>query len=220
MTAERQPGYIEATEAAMRDVQKRVRTFVPGTVVAYEPTTRRATVQPGPSLVTGGREGRPLPPLPAVPVLFPGGGGFELVWPLSPGDRVTLCVFDRSIDRWLRGEPTYIPNSGRMHSLSDVMAVPESPPAGPAPTPGEAADFVLTSLGGEVLRATLLGAVSIAEGEEPAARVGDEVAVSEDLASWASAVTGYINGLAPGTVPAFPTTAGTISTGSARVTIG
>ena len=217
MTAERQPGYIEATAAAQRDLQKRIRTVVPGTVVAYEPTTRRATIQPGPSLVTGGREGRPLPPLPAVPVAFPGGGGIGLSWGLRPGDRVTLYVFDRSIDRWLRGEVTYVPNSGRMHSLSDAMAVPEAP----VPSPGEATDFVLTTdVGGEALRVTPLGAVSLAGVGEPAARVGDEVVVGADLASWLGLLTTYVNTLAPGTLPSVPTVAGTISTGSTRVTIG
>lgn|GEM_PF-2371422 len=216
----RQRGFVAATEAAQRDLQKRIRTTVPGTVVGYEPTTRRAAIQPAPSLITHGREGRVLPPIPNVPVMFPGGGGFELVWPLASNDRVTLVVFDRSIDRWLRGEPTYVPNSARMHNLSDVMVLPQAPSADVDPNPGETADFVLRGPLMNALRVGPEGDVQIAEGTEPAARVGDEVAIGGDLSSWLGQVASYVNGLAPGTLPAVPTTAGLIASGSERVTIG
>ncbi len=220
MTADRKPGYVAATQAAQRDLQKRIRTVVPGTVVLYEPATRRATIQPAPSLITNGREARPLPPLPLVPVMFPGGGGFEIVWPLAPGDRVTLLVFDRSIDRWLRGEPSYKPNSGRMHNLSDVMAIPDAVAA--EPSPGEVADFTISTAAGEVFRASPLGAVDIASGltSAAAAREGDAVSIGPDMSTWMSAVATFINAAAPGTVPGIPASAGLIAAGSTRVTIG
>lgn len=213
---DRKPGFEEAVEAGLRKLQKEVRTFVPATVVSYTPATMRALVQPAPSLVTRGREARPLPPV-SVPVVFPGAAGFRMIWPIVPGDRVILACADRSIDRWLSGEPVGAPKSGRMHQLTDAFALPMSPGVN-----GEAADLVIEGPTGPGVRLSALGALTLAEGltEAAAARVGDEVAVSEGLAAWMGAVTTFINTASPGTISGVPTTAGDIATGSTRVSIG
>lgn len=63
---------------------KTVMTSLPGKIVSYEPDTKLATVEP---MV---HTGNPIPPIPEVPIKFPKGGGYRIVWPLNAGDEVTL----------------------------------------------------------------------------------------------------------------------------------
>jgi len=80
----RQPSDAEVLRAAMEAATKTVMTSLPGKVVSYDAATKLATIEP---MV---HNGNPLPPIPEVPVKFPRGGGYRMVWPLNPGDEVTI----------------------------------------------------------------------------------------------------------------------------------
>jgi hypothetical protein len=68
----------------MQSAVKTVMTSLPGRIVSYDAATKLAVVEP--TVHTG----NPLPPIPDVPVKFPRGGGYRMVWPLNKGDEVTL----------------------------------------------------------------------------------------------------------------------------------
>ena len=122
MTTNRNPGFIGATEAAQRDLQKRIRTTVPATVVAYDAVTRRAAVQPAPSLVTGGREGRALPPIPHVPVMFPGGGAqyAGMARDLYETEPVFADWMDKGLDLLIMRAVCCIPGLPRISAASET----------------------------------------------------------------------------------------------------
>jgi len=80
-----QPSEARLLKAAVEAGIARVHTSLPGIVVSYDETARTAIVQPA---VYDSAE--PHRPIEDVPVLFPRGGGYRLVWPLAKGDEVEL----------------------------------------------------------------------------------------------------------------------------------
>lgn len=66
-----------------------------------------------------------LPKLSGVPVVFPGGGGLRMTFPVKPGDFVTLLCSDRSLDVW-KGNASKTPvdpGAGNSHDLIDAVAL-------------------------------------------------------------------------------------------------
>ncbi len=103
---------------------------LPAVVISQDPTTLRIDCR----IAVRGRRKDPeddslvpveFPPLQDVPVVYPGGGGFVITWPLSPGDTVFVEVCDRSIDEWRAGQALpATPADPRRFSLSDAVAYP------------------------------------------------------------------------------------------------
>ncbi len=92
-----------------------------GEVTAYNASNRTATVRP----VLRDRQNlqwQDLPPIANLPVQFPGGGEFDITWPLVPGDRVLCSTSDRDLTTWLRsGEAPTTPQSFRTHKINDSV---------------------------------------------------------------------------------------------------
>lgn len=65
-----------------------------------------------------------LPVIRRVPVVFPGGGGFRVIFPLAAGDVVQLVFCDQAIDAWKERGGEQDPGSTRTHSISDAVAIP------------------------------------------------------------------------------------------------
>jgi len=65
-----------------------------------------------------------LPLLVDVPVVFPGGGGFTLTFPLAQGDECLVVFADRCIDGWWQSGGVQNPPEIRLHDLSDGFAIP------------------------------------------------------------------------------------------------
>ena len=115
--------HLEALAAAIEAERREVLTTVRGAIVAYDPVTQRASVQP---LMTArfGDETLRAPVLESVPVMQPRGGGYAAHFPLKAGDPVTLHVFSRGHDRALADGSDANLRPGRMHELSDAVAYP------------------------------------------------------------------------------------------------
>jgi hypothetical protein len=102
---------------------------LPGTVVIYDPATRQATVKVSVQLKSQDPNAetedafRDLPQIGGVPVVFPGGGGYSVLFPITPGDNVLLIVCSSAIEEWL-SLGTTLQSSNRRHSLSDCVAIP------------------------------------------------------------------------------------------------
>lgn len=126
---------------AMRASRAEIWTALPGVVQSYNPAKMTAEVQPAIKARVMQRDGMfidaALPLLVDCPVMFPGGGGFCLTFPLAKGDEV-LVVFARScIDAWWQQGGVQPQAELRMHDLSDGFALPRvwSQPNKPNPAP-------------------------------------------------------------------------------------
>lgn len=58
-----------------------------------------------------------------VPVIILGGGAFKLTFPISIGDQCLVLFNDRDIDSWVAGSNSSPPNSSRLHSFADGVAL-------------------------------------------------------------------------------------------------
>ena len=64
-----------------------------------------------------------FPVLVQCPVMVYSGGGGYLSMPIGAGDTCLVLFHDRDIDSWYASGATTTPNSNRMHSLSDGLAI-------------------------------------------------------------------------------------------------
>jgi len=136
------PTLVEAVEAALRSGQAATRTLIPATVIAYNPATNTATVQP--SRLQQPADGGAPAPMPQVtgPVVWPRTGAWVLWTDLLPGDSVAIMCADRSISEWRKTPPgtPVAPKGGRMHALTDAVIIPglwpDVAPITPARVPG------------------------------------------------------------------------------------
>lgn len=108
-----------------------VHVAYPGTVVSYERTAQRATVQIVPAFRRrdpeqgGAVVAYRVPPISGVPVAFPGAGGVSFTFPLAAGDSGLLVVTSRSMDEWLQeGGTASTPQDQRRHDLTDSVFLP------------------------------------------------------------------------------------------------
>lgn len=133
--SETTPPMLTALRALMDGRLAEVYTGMPGVVVSYDPSSKRASVQP--SLprgfrLRGDREVERLPVINEVPILWPSFmGGVRMKGILIPGDPVWIMFSQRSTDRWKAGGGV-IDDTGddRMHHVSDAFAYPGGRPDG------------------------------------------------------------------------------------------
>lgn len=102
-------------------------TCMPGVVQSYDSATQSVDVQPAVRSryedETGATVVEPLPVIPLVPVVFPGGGGYRVTFPIQKGDTCLLVFANCSIDRWLRAGGVVDPQDDRRHTLNDAFAI-------------------------------------------------------------------------------------------------
>lgn len=91
---------------------------IPGRVEKYDASKQCADIKP---LVKTER-GESVPVIPNVPIIFPGGGSFRVVFPVAKGDTVLLVFCERSIDGWKERGGEVDPIDTRHHALSDAVA--------------------------------------------------------------------------------------------------
>ena len=100
-----------------------VHTALPGTIIEYDNTLQKATVQP--SLKKSYRDGttQEMPILNNVPVIFPRAGGASLTFPVVQGDTCLLLFIERSTDLWKSVGGVVAPDDPRKFDLSDAVAI-------------------------------------------------------------------------------------------------
>lgn len=129
---ERQPSPVDAMALVLRGWQAGLWTAMPGIVKAFRTDSASGCVvdvQPSIQLrrrltgPDGNYEWVSLPLIPDCPVMFPGGGGFTLTFPIKEGDECLLVFANRCIDAWFEaGGDTNQQAELRMHDLSDGFA--------------------------------------------------------------------------------------------------
>jgi len=115
----REPSEPEVLRQATKAGLATVWTSLPGKVVSFNPATKTAVVE------VAVHDGDPPPPIPDVPVKFPGGGGYRLVWLLEPGDEVTLIFYGLDPSRFRASGEVSEANIRRRHGLYPI-ALPGS----------------------------------------------------------------------------------------------
>lgn len=126
---ERKPDYEEVHRRLVRSMLLRTWTALPAIVLEVNLTENTITACPsiiGSAPMEDGTEiDFPIPPISDIPLVFPGGGGAFLEFPVAKDDEVLLVFASRSIDNWF-GLGGYQPQSerGRIHNLSDAFAIP------------------------------------------------------------------------------------------------
>jgi hypothetical protein len=124
---ERTDDPVEAQRVALEGKQAEMWTALPGIVESFNPEAMTAAVQPA---IKGRMEDESglvssvnLPLLADVPVIFPGGGGFTLTYPIKQGDECLVVFSSRCMDGWWQNGGVSDAPDGRMHDLSDGFAI-------------------------------------------------------------------------------------------------
>lgn len=123
---ERYDDSVEAVRAAMDGRLSELWTAMPCIVESFNAEDETVSAQPA----IRGRIQQPdgteelvaLPLLVDVPVVFPGGGGFTLTFPVKPGDECLVVFASRCIDAWWQSGGVGDPLETRQHDLSDGFA--------------------------------------------------------------------------------------------------
>lgn len=130
-------------------VQGSLDDMLPAITIAYDRTTNMATVQPLISVVTTLNEIVNRDQIAQVPVQMDGGGGWMMSFPLNPdgGDLGWIKANDRDISLFTQFWRMVTPNTGRMHSFSDGVFIPNVPTNFTIKSP-DANNFVIQTLAG------------------------------------------------------------------------
>lgn len=244
MSSTRKPTMSETLRAWIDACRADLRVALPARVTSYDADKQMVSVQPLIKQVYEDEEGvrqvESLPIVNGVPVVFPGGGGYRLTFPIVDGQTkvgtsippatIGLLVFaDRSMDRWLSGDGSEVdPEIDHDHHLADAVFLPGLRAFG-APLSSAPTDKLTLGNDGSPTDITIdsQGNIVIANGTLGAARENDNLTVSEEMATWAGQVEAGISG-AGGTPPsptfsasvAAPGFLGSINSHSSKVKIG
>lgn len=116
----------EAIREAGRARDASLWTALPGVIVSFNAALQTCVVQPTiqatQTAPNGSKALVTLPLLLDVPVVFPGGGGLTLTFPVSAGDECLVTFAARCIDGWWYSGGVQAPLHPRMHNLSDGFA--------------------------------------------------------------------------------------------------
>lgn len=104
---------------------KELHTAVPGLVINYTPSTRRATVQSAIQMRLTDGQLLSRPAIANVPVIHPSGGGYTMHVPLVKGDPVLLIFSERGISAFkARAHTEAPPDQDALLSEKDAIAIP------------------------------------------------------------------------------------------------
>ena len=116
----------QAIQFVLERFKAQIHTQIPATVEKVVVTSDGVRVDAKPvvglMIADGSTIARPVAV--NVPVLWPGGGGWEMRFPLNVGDEVLLVFCERDITAWKETSATGVLPSDRMVGEQDTVAVP------------------------------------------------------------------------------------------------
>lgn len=140
---ERLDSLPETLRAALQGAQADIWTAIPGIVRSFNAQAMTCEVQPAirfritdPALNTYSSPTKTMDPsgqfawdkMPLLldcPVVFPGGGGVTITFPIAAGDEVLVVFASRCIDAWWQQGGIQNQAAVRMHDLSDGFVIPQ-----------------------------------------------------------------------------------------------
>ena len=121
MVESREQTFESAFRTIFRELLTGISTSMPGIVTSFD-GKNRVSVQPAIQILVEG-ELQTVSVIEDVPVLFPGGGGFKITWPVSEGDECLLIFAQRDISNWKTQGNVVVPYSSRRFDKSDAIAI-------------------------------------------------------------------------------------------------
>lgn len=119
---------VVTARATLSGWQANIWTALPAIVEAVDLTKKTVSLQPAIQAQVRNKEGVwsnvTLPVLTDCPIVFPGGGGFTLTFPIAKGDEGIVLIASRCIDSWWQSGGVQPQAELRMHDLSDGMFIP------------------------------------------------------------------------------------------------
>jgi hypothetical protein len=114
--------------AMLEGFQAGLWTAMPGIIQSYDATKQTCSVQVAIKAraldKTGAETWMAISVLVDCPVVFPGGGGLTLTFPLAAGDECLVVFASRCIDYWWLSGGVQEQAELRMHDLSDGFVLP------------------------------------------------------------------------------------------------
>lgn len=186
-----EPTQAETIAAAIDARLLGLHTSRPGRIVSYDKTKQVADVQPCIDDSLEKQDGdflnERLPVIPNVPVAFPRGGGFRIIWDLVAGDHVWLVFSEVATAQWRTTGKQSLPGDLRRHDLSYPIAIPGAAPMTDPLDPPGTGEAVVDFTG-----ATIRIGGALADYVALATKVSVELA---KITAWAALVNGALNGL-------------------------
>lgn len=123
---ERTADHEEQLRIAADGHQSQIWTAIPGIIQSFDAAKLTCSVQPAISGKVTNPDGsiieQKMPMLLDCPVVFPGGGGCTLTFPIAAGDECLVVFSSRCIDSWWAYGGVQGQAEHRMHDLSDGFA--------------------------------------------------------------------------------------------------
>lgn len=113
----------EIIEALQKKIATNLRVAMPAIIKKYDFKTQAADVQIDIKELYHNGSHSDYPMISGVPVIFPKSGGASLTMPVKVGDGCLVVFSDRDARNWLLGSSGVVPQSGRVHHLSDAVAI-------------------------------------------------------------------------------------------------
>lgn len=118
------PTVDEAIRAIVQSTTSEWQTCLPGRIESYNAEAGTCSVQPLVKRKGKASEATSRPVLTGVPVMWPGGGGAQVRWPLAAGDECVIMFASADTSGWRRSGGEADPASGRRFALSDAVVLP------------------------------------------------------------------------------------------------
>jgi len=116
---------ISALEQLLYSNSLKIEDMLPAVVLNYDRNANIATVRPLIKLLDVQDIGHSRNVIAGIPVLSMGAGNFHISFPMNTGDLGWIHASDRDISQFVQSLKESIPNSGRLHSFSDAMFIPD-----------------------------------------------------------------------------------------------
>jgi len=100
-----------------------INVCLPGIIESYDFKTQKANIKIDSKRIEDNNELTEYPVISNVPILTLSSGGAFISMPIKVGDSCLVFFADKDISNWLLGASTQVPNTKRMHHLSDAIAI-------------------------------------------------------------------------------------------------
>ena len=144
------PELADALVTLKRDVLKNINCIKIGTIQKFDSIKRTVEIQLVFRRVLPDETIRSMPILVDCPVFTLQGGGATLTFPIEAGDECIVLFADRNIDAWFANGAQAAPFDGRLHDLSDGIALVGLNYLGSTAVQYAAKEAALTYLGANV----------------------------------------------------------------------